>query len=44
MRDMPGHERHAYLKEQLMQCLQTQDAAEGLQAFMQKRPAFWTGQ
>lgn len=44
MRDMPAHERHGYLREQLMQCIQTQDAAEGLQAFMQMRNPVWTGE
>ena len=43
MRNLPGNERHAYLREQLMQCIQTQDASEGLQAFMQKRDPVWTG-
>jgi len=44
MRDMPASERHTYLREQLMQCIQTEDASEGLQAFMQKRNPVWTGQ
>lgn len=43
MRDLPASDRHAYLREQLMQCIQTNDAAEGLQAFMQKRNPVWTG-
>lgn len=34
---------HAYLSNMLFQTLQTQDAAEGISAFQQKRKPVWTG-
>ena len=32
-----------YLQQMLMRCLQTEDAREGLMAFLQKRDPVWTG-
>jgi enoyl-CoA hydratase/carnithine racemase len=31
------------LRERLAECLATDDAREGLMAFLQKRPPQWTG-
>lgn len=44
LRAIPHHQQHAYLKGMLAQTLQTQDAKEGIAAFMEKRKPNWTGQ
>ena len=43
MRGVSYAEQQIWLKKQLAQLLQTQDAAEGIQAFLQKRAPIWTG-
>ncbi|HLP19359.1 MAG TPA: enoyl-CoA hydratase-related protein [Chitinophagales bacterium] len=39
----PADEAHKYLKQMLGECIQTEDAAEGLQAFAEKRKPVWKG-
>ncbi|MGV3525609.1 MAG: enoyl-CoA hydratase/isomerase family protein [Candidatus Sericytochromatia bacterium] len=41
MADLPQSTAMAYLKEMLSQNLHSQDAREGLQAFLEKRPPVW---
>ena len=43
MRGVSYEEQQIWLKNQLSQLLQTQDAKEGIQAFLQKRSPIWTG-
>jgi enoyl-CoA hydratase/carnithine racemase len=41
--DMPLDVALPYLRQRLADCLATEDAREGLSAFLQKRKAIWTG-
>jgi len=43
LRSIPPQQRHAFLKQQLNELLQTEDAKEGLAAFREKRQPQWTG-
>lgn len=44
MKEVPADKQHAYLQNMLQEILKTKDAAEGLQAFMEKRKPEWTGE
>jgi enoyl-CoA hydratase/carnithine racemase len=44
LRTVPLQDRHAYLKERLNLILQSADAKEGLNAFIEKRKPNWIGQ
>ncbi len=44
MKAQPEEKQHQYLLGMLQEILSTKDAAEGLQAFMQKREPVWTGE
>ncbi len=43
LKNIPAADAHKYLKEMLGQAIQTEDAAEGMMAFMQKRKPEWKG-
>ena len=43
LKKIPAHEAHAYLKQMLGECIQTEDAAEGMAAFIEKRKPVWKG-
>lgn len=39
----PPDNPHSYLKQMLGECIQTEDAAEGMRAFIEKRKPIWKG-
>ncbi|MBC7920642.1 MAG: enoyl-CoA hydratase/isomerase family protein [Ferruginibacter sp.] len=43
MQRLPADQQHAYLQGMLQEALKTEDAAEGIAAFAQKRPPEWKG-
>jgi len=43
LKNIPVADAHKYLKEMLGKAIQTEDAAEGMMAFMQKRKPEWKG-
>jgi enoyl-CoA hydratase/carnithine racemase len=43
LKNIPAAEAHTYLKQMLSLAIQTEDAAEGMKAFVEKRKAVWSG-
>ncbi|MDB5284932.1 MAG: enoyl-CoA hydratase [Bacteroidota bacterium] len=43
LKKVPAAEAHVYLKQMLSLAIQTNDAAEGMKAFIEKRKPVWTG-
>jgi 1,4-dihydroxy-2-naphthoyl-CoA synthase len=43
LKNIPPAGEHAYLKQMLSLAIQTEDAAEGMNAFIQKRKPVWSG-
>ena len=43
LKNVPAADAHVYLKQMLSLAIQTQDAAEGMKAFIEKRKPVWTG-
>ena len=43
LKNIPEAEAHSYLKQMLGECIQTEDAAEGMAAFIEKRKPVWKG-
>lgn len=43
LKSIPAAEAHRYLKQMLGECIQTEDAAEGMAAFIEKRKPVWKG-
>jgi enoyl-CoA hydratase/carnithine racemase len=44
MRSIEGTEKQQFLKDIFEKCAKTTDAQEGMQAFIEKRKAVWTGE
>ena len=43
LKNIPVAEAHSYLKQMLGECIQTEDAVEGMAAFIEKRKPIWKG-
>ncbi len=43
LKNIPVADAHQYLKQMLGECIQTEDAAEGMAAFIEKRKPIWKG-
>ncbi len=43
LKKIPAADAHVYLKQMLGECIQTEDAAEGMAAFIEKRNPTWKG-
>ncbi|MCX6198264.1 MAG: enoyl-CoA hydratase-related protein [Bacteroidetes bacterium] len=43
LKNIPEADAHQYLKQMLGECIQTEDAAEGMAAFIEKRKPVWKG-
>lgn len=43
LKNVPPAEAHTYLKQMLSLAIQTEDGAEGMRAFIEKRKPVWTG-
>lgn len=43
LKNIPANEANKYLKQMLGECIQTEDAAEGMAAFIEKRKPVWKG-
>jgi enoyl-CoA hydratase/carnithine racemase len=43
LKNIPAYEAYSYLKQMLGECIQTEDAAEGMAAFIEKRKPIWKG-
>jgi enoyl-CoA hydratase/carnithine racemase len=43
LKNIPVADAHQYLKQMLGECIQTEDAAEGMAAFIEKRKPVWKG-
>lgn len=43
LKNIPAAEAHTYLKQMLSLAIATEDAAEGMNAFIEKRKPFWKG-
>ena len=43
LKNIPAADAHQYLKQMLGECIQTEDAAEGMAAFIEKRKPVWKG-